>query len=145
MSTNTPSHDQPDKASDFDDELGVPAYKPSTDSTPASASPASASPASAAGTAAEPTSPSEQPTTSFERPFNAEIKASEQRKASAKKPSGVRIVESVDPVASTPSSPSAASAPAAATSEATPVETWGQTPEDAPHNSEHETSTVSTL
>lgn len=136
MSTNTPSHDQPDKASDFDDELGVPAYKPSTDSTPASASPASASPASAAGTAAESTGPSDQPTTSFERPSDAEIKASEQRKASAKKPSGVRIVESVDPVASTPSSPSAASAPAAATSEATPVETSGQTPVDAPQTSE---------
>ena len=131
MSTNTPSHDQPDKASDFDDELGVPAYKPSTDSTPASASPASA-----AGTAAESTGPSDQPTTSFERPSDAEIKASEQRKASAKKPSGVRIVESVDPVASTPSSPSAASAPAAATSEATPVETSGQTPVDAPQTSE---------
>ena len=136
MSTNTPSHDQPDKASDFDDELGVPAYKPSTDSTPASASSASASPASAAGTAAESTSPSDQPTTSFERPSDAEIKASEQRKASDKKPSGVRIVESVDPVASTPSSPSAASAPAAATSEATPVETSGQTPVDAPQTSE---------
>lgn len=136
MSTNTPSHDQPDKASDFDDELGVPAYKPSTDSTPASASPASASPASAAGTAAESTGPSDQPTTSFERPSDAEIKASEQRKASAKKPSGVRIVESVDPVASTPSSPSAASAPAAATSEATPVETSGETTVDAPQTSE---------
>lgn len=136
MSTNTPSHDQPDKASDFDDELGVPAYKPSTDSTPASASSASASPASAAGTAAESTSPSDQPTTSFERPSDAEIKASEQRKTSDKKPSGVRIVESVDPVASTPSSPSAASAPAAATSEATPVETSGQTPVDAPQTSE---------
>ena len=136
MSTNTPSHDQPDKASDFDDELGVPAYKPSTDSTPASASPASASPASAAGTAAESTSPSDQPTTSFERPSDAEIKASEQRKASDKKPSGVRIVESVDPVASTPSSPSAASAPAAATSEATPVETSGETTVDAPQTSE---------
>lgn len=131
MSTNTPSHDQPDKASDFDDELGVPAYKPSTDSTPASASPASA-----AGTAAESTGPSDQPTTSFERPSDAEIKASEQRKASAKKPSGVRIVESVDPVASTPSSPSAASAPAAATSEATPVETSGETTVDAPQTSE---------
>src|SRR5690625_5680889 len=93
MSTNTPSHDQPDKASDFDDELGVPAYKPSTDSTPASASPASASPASAAGTAAESTGPSDQPTTSFERPSDAEIKASEQRKASAKKPSSVRSEE----------------------------------------------------
>ncbi|HJG65113.1 MAG TPA: DoxX family protein [Corynebacterium stationis] len=136
MSTNTPSHDQPDKASDFDDELGVPAYKPSTDSTPASASPASASPASAAGTAAESTSPSDQPTTSFERPSDAEIKASEQRKASDKKPSGVRIVESIDPVASTPSSPSAASAPAAATSEATPVETSGQTQVDAPQTAE---------
>lgn len=142
MSTNTPSHDQPDKASDFDDELGVPAYKPSTDSTLASASPASASPASAAGTAAESTSPSDQPTTSFERPSDAEIKASEQRKASDKKPSGVRIVESVDPVASTPSSPSAASAPAAATSEATPVETSGETTVDAPQTSERTKGTA---
>jgi len=131
MSTNTPSHDQPDKASDFDDELGVPAYKPSTDSTPASASPASA-----AGTAAASTGPSDQPTTSFERPSDAEINAREQRKASAKKPSGVRIVESVDPVASTPSSPSSASAPAAATSEATPVEASGETTVDAPQTSE---------
>src|SRR5699024_4014237 len=108
MSTNKPSNDQPDKATDFDDEWGVPAYKPTHDSTSASgsqasASPASASPASASsdsagskpstgassattagaaggavsGAAAKAgTSPSDEPTTSFERPKDADIKAS---------------------------------------------------------------------
>ena len=108
MSTNTPSPDQPDKASDFDDELGVPAYKPSSDS--ASGATSSASPVSGAKPVGEPSSPSDQPTTSFKRPTDADIKASEQRNSSAKKPSGVRIVESVDPVA--PASPKTPGAPA---------------------------------
>ena len=108
MSTNTPSPDQPDKASDFDDELGVPAYKPSSDS--ASGASSSASPVSGAKPVGEPSSPSDQPTTSFKRPTDADIKASEQRNSSAKKPSGVRIVESVDPVA--PASPKTPGAPA---------------------------------
>lgn len=108
MSTNTPSPDQPDKASDFDDELGVPAYKPSSDS--ASGATSSASPVSGAKPVGEPSSPSDQPTTSFKRPTDADIKASEQRNSSAKKPSGVRIVESVDPVA--PASPKTSGAPA---------------------------------
>ena len=110
MSTNTPSPDQPDKASDFDDELGVPAYKPSSDS--ASGASSSASPVSGAKPAAEPSSPSDQPTTSFKRPTDADIKASEQRNASAKNPSGVRIVESVDPVAPATSKTSGAPADA---------------------------------
>ena len=115
MSTNTPSPDQPDKASDFDDELGVPAYKPSSDS--ASGATSSASPVSGAKPVGEPSSPSDQPTTSFKRPTDADIKASEQRNASAKKPSGVRIVESVDPVA--PAAPKTSGAPADANSSTT--------------------------
>ena len=115
MSTNTPSPDQPDKASDFDDELGVPAYKPSSDS--ASGASSSASPVSGAKPVGEPSSPSDQPTTSFKRPTDADIKASEQRNASAKKPSGVRIVESVDPVA--PAAPKTSGAPADANSSTT--------------------------
>ena len=110
MSTNTPSPDQPDKASDFDDELGVPAYKPSSDS--ASGATSSASPVSGAKPVGEPSSPSDQPTTSFKRPTDADIKASEQRNASAKNPSGVRIVESVDPVAPATSKTSGAPADA---------------------------------
>ena len=51
MSTNKPSNDQPDKASDFDDELGVPSYNPSKDAKPASAS--------------------SEPTLSFNRPKDA--------------------------------------------------------------------------
>src|SRR5699024_5595830 len=94
--------------SDFDDELGVPAYKPSSDS--ASGASSSASPVSGAKPVGEPSSPSDQPTTSFKRPTDADIKASEQRNASAKKPSGVRIVESVDPVA--PAAPKTSGAPA---------------------------------
>lgn len=155
MSTNKPSNDQPDKASDFDDELGVPAYKPTNDSTSASgsqasASPASASPASASsdsagskpstgassattagaaggavsGAAAKAgTSPSDEPTTSFERPKDADIKASTANKAGSQRAGGARIVESVDPVSAQPSAPAskakqqgqaAAAAPAAA-------------------------------
>src|SRR5699024_1584094 len=137
MSTNKPSNDQPDKASDFDDELGVPAYKPTNDSTSASgsqasASPASASPASASsdsagskpstgassattagaaggavsGAAAKAgTSPSDEPTTSFERPKDADIKASTANKAGSQRAGGARIVESVDPVSAQPSAP----------------------------------------
>src|SRR5699024_1410691 len=101
---------QPDKASDFDDELGVPAYKPSSDS--ASGATSSASPVSGAKPVGEPSSPSDQPTTSFKRPTDADIKASEQRNASAKNPSGVRIVESVDPVAPATSKTSGAPADA---------------------------------
>ena len=115
MSTNTPSPDQPDKASDFDDELGVPAYKPSSDS--ASGATSSASPVSGAKPVGEPSSPSDQPTTSFKRPTDADIKASEQRNASAKNPSGVRIVESVDPVA--PATSKTSGAPADANSSTT--------------------------
>src|SRR5699024_281120 len=106
---------QPDKASDFDDELGVPAYKPSSDS--ASGATSSASPVSGAKPVGEPSSPSDQPTTSFKRPTDAGIKASEQRNASAKKPSGVRIVESVDPVA--PATSKTPGAPADANSSTT--------------------------
>lgn len=141
MSTNKPSNDQPDKASDFDDELGVPAYKPTNDSTPASASPASASPASAkpasssreaaaskssaaassattagvAGGAASGaasgasakagTSPSDEPTTSFQRPKDADIKASTANKAGSQRAGGARIVENVAPVSAQPSAP----------------------------------------
>ena len=141
MSTNKPSNDQPDKASDFDDELGVPAYKPTNDSTPASASPASASPASAkpasssreaaaskssaaassattagvAGGAASGaasgasakagTSPSDEPTTSFPRPKDADIKASTANKAGSQRAGGARIVENVAPVSAQPSAP----------------------------------------
>src|SRR5699024_8512720 len=158
MSTNKPSNDQPDKASDFDDELGVPAYKPTNDSTPASASPASASPASAepassrdsapskssaaassattagvaggaatgaasGATAKVGTSPSDETTTSFQRPKDADIKASTANKAGSQRAGGARIVESVDPVSAQPSAPAskakqqgqaAAAAPAAA-------------------------------
>src|SRR5699024_2075175 len=150
MSTNKPSNDQPDKASDFDDELGVPAYKPTNDSTSASGSQASASPASASsdsagskpstgassattagaaggavsGAAAKAgTSPSDEPTTSFERPKDADIKASTANKAGSQRAGGARIVESVDPVSAQPSAPAskakqqgqaAAAAPAAA-------------------------------
>src|SRR5699024_10564940 len=101
--------------SDFDDELGVPAYKPSSDS--ASGATSSASPVSGAKPVGEPSSPSDQPTTSFKRPTDAGIKASEQRNASAKKPSGVRIVESVDQVA--PAAPKTSGAPADANSSTT--------------------------
>src|SRR5699024_950767 len=122
---------------DFDDELGVPAYKPTNDSTSASGSQASASPASASpasvssdsagskpstgassattagaaggavsGAAAKAgTSPSDEPTTSFERPKDADIKASTDNKAGSQRAGGARIVESVDPVPAQPSAP----------------------------------------
>src|SRR5699024_11098169 len=69
------------------------------------------------------TSPSDEPTTSFERPKDADIKASTANKAGSQRAGGARIVESVDPVSAQPSAPAskakqqgqaAAAAPAAA-------------------------------
>ncbi|MGO1573198.1 DoxX family protein [Corynebacterium casei] len=59
MSTNKPSNDQPDKASDFDDELGVPSYNPPTD----------------AKQDASRKAPSNEPTLSFNRPTQAQQQA----------------------------------------------------------------------
>lgn len=107
MSTKKPSNDQPDKASDFDDELGVPSYYPKTDSTSgatdktsgaSSASPSGSTPVSARKPSEQkpsgqkPTGPNSEPTLSFNRPSEAEVnKANASQKPAASKgstPSG---------------------------------------------------------
>ncbi|MFH0412455.1 DoxX family protein [Corynebacterium sp. L4756] len=113
MSTNKPSNDQPDKASDFDDELGVPSYYPKTDSTSgatdkssaaSSASPSGSTTVSASKPAEQKPSgqksggPNSEPTLSFNRPGEAEVnKANASQKPAASKgstPSGANSSKS---------------------------------------------------
>ena len=92
MSTNKPSNDQPDKASDFDDELGVPSYNPSTDAKPDASSKA----------------PSNEPTLSFNRPTQAQQQAAKSDSVDDAKLSDAPTTASASPV-SKKNSPAATS------------------------------------
>ena len=115
MSTNKPSNDQPDKASDFDDELGVPSYCPSKDSKSAeavknsgasAATPQSTKPSDAllsdAPTSNQKSSngqsAGQESTLSFSRPSGAKD-SSKAQAAPAKNESepGAKIVEASEP------------------------------------------------
>ncbi|MEY8577996.1 DoxX family protein [Corynebacteriaceae bacterium 6-324] len=82
MSTNKPSNDQPDKASDFDDELGVPSYNPSTDAKPDASSKA----------------PSSEPTLSFNRPTQSQQQAAKGNSLDDAKLSDAPTTASASPV-----------------------------------------------
>lgn len=82
MSTNKPSNDQPDKASDFDDELGVPSYNPRTDAKPDASS----------------TAPSNEPTLSFTRPSQAQQQAAKSNSLDDAKLSDAPTTASASPV-----------------------------------------------
>lgn len=82
MSTNKPSNDQPDKASDFDDELGVPSYNPPTD----------------AKQDASRKAPSNEPTLSFNRPAQAQQQAAKSNSLDDAKLSDAPTTASASPV-----------------------------------------------
>lgn len=92
MSTNKPSNDQPDKASDFDDELGVPSYNPPTD----------------AEQDASRKAPSNEPTLSFNRPAQAQQQAAKSNSLDDAKLSDAPTTASASPV-SKKNSPAATS------------------------------------